>query len=138
MPRATARPPGIAVIDERACIGCALCIEACPVDAIVGAAKFMHTVIAGECTGCGWCLPPCPVDCISIEKRAQAWTHAERAQRADQYRRRHSARQARLERERLERSRGQTAEQKKHEVIERAMQRASERLQGRNRSPGKA
>ena len=59
-------PPAVAVIDESRCIGCALCIEACPVDAIVGAAKFTHTVIADECTGCELCLPPCPVDCIEL------------------------------------------------------------------------
>ncbi len=54
----------VAMIDEPICIGCTLCIQACPVDAIVGAAKQMHTVIANECTGCELCLPPCPVDCI--------------------------------------------------------------------------
>jgi electron transport complex protein RnfB len=53
-------------IDETRCIGCTLCIQACPVDAIVGAAKLMHTVIRSECTGCNLCLPPCPVDCIDI------------------------------------------------------------------------
>ncbi|MEB4589380.1 electron transport complex subunit RsxB [Candidatus Thiothrix sp. Deng01] len=58
--------PLLAVIDEQTCIGCTLCIQACPVDAIVGAAKHMHTVIAKECTGCKLCLPPCPVDCISL------------------------------------------------------------------------
>jgi electron transport complex protein RnfB len=58
------RPRTVAVIDEAACIGCTLCIQACPVDAIVGAAKQMHTVIEAECTGCDLCLPPCPVDCI--------------------------------------------------------------------------
>ena len=56
----------VAVIDEPACIGCTLCIQACPVDAIVGAAKLMHTVIESECTGCELCLPPCPVDCIDM------------------------------------------------------------------------
>jgi len=56
----------VAVIDEPACIGCTLCIQACPVDAIVGAAKLMHTVIESECTGCELCLPPCPVDCIDL------------------------------------------------------------------------
>jgi electron transport complex protein RnfB len=56
----------VAVIDEPACIGCTLCIQACPVDAIVGAAKLMHTVIEAECTGCELCLPPCPVDCIDL------------------------------------------------------------------------
>ncbi|NOX76087.1 MAG: electron transport complex subunit RsxB [Gammaproteobacteria bacterium] len=56
----------VAVIDEQICIGCTLCIQACPVDAILGAAKQMHTVIASECTGCDLCLPPCPVDCIEM------------------------------------------------------------------------
>ncbi|MBT8142314.1 MAG: electron transport complex subunit RsxB [Gammaproteobacteria bacterium] len=59
-------PRTVAVIDEATCIGCTLCIQACPVDAILGAAKQMHTVIAAECTGCDLCLPPCPVDCIDM------------------------------------------------------------------------
>ena len=59
-------PKTVVVIDEQRCIGCTLCIQACPVDAIVGATKLMHTVIASECTGCDLCLPPCPVDCIDI------------------------------------------------------------------------
>lgn len=61
------KPAAVAVIDELVCIGCTLCIEACPVDAILGATKQMHTVIAAECTGCELCLPPCPVDCIIME-----------------------------------------------------------------------
>jgi electron transport complex protein RnfB len=56
----------LAIIDEQVCIGCTLCIQACPVDAILGASKQMHTVIAAECTGCELCLPPCPVDCIDM------------------------------------------------------------------------
>ena len=60
------RPPQVAVIDEATCIGCTKCIQACPVDAIVGASKRMHTVIASWCTGCELCLPPCPVDCIAL------------------------------------------------------------------------
>lgn len=63
-------PPLVAVIDEQNCIGCTKCIQACPVDAIVGAAKRMHTVIASQCTGCGLCLPPCPVDCIDLPASA--------------------------------------------------------------------
>jgi electron transport complex protein RnfB len=58
--------PTVAVIDESRCIGCTLCIQACPVDAILGSAKMMHTVIETECTGCDLCLPPCPVDCIDM------------------------------------------------------------------------
>jgi electron transport complex protein RnfB len=61
------KPKAVAVIDENLCIGCTLCIQACPVDAILGAAKHMHTVIAKECTGCELCMPPCPVDCISMQ-----------------------------------------------------------------------
>jgi electron transport complex protein RnfB len=56
----------IVVIDEQTCIGCTLCIQACPVDAILGAAKQMHTIISSECTGCDLCIPPCPVECIHI------------------------------------------------------------------------
>lgn len=63
------KPKAVAVIDESACIGCTLCIQACPVDAILGAAKQMHTVIESECTGCDLCLPPCPVDCIDMVVR---------------------------------------------------------------------
>jgi len=61
------KPRSIAVIDENTCIGCTLCIQACPVDAIVGAAKQMHVIVAAQCTGCELCLPPCPVDCISMQ-----------------------------------------------------------------------
>ena len=59
--------PAVAFIDEAACIGCTKCIQACPVDAIVGASRAMHTVIAAECTGCELCIPPCPVDGIVMQ-----------------------------------------------------------------------
>jgi electron transport complex protein RnfB len=65
------RPPQVAIVDESLCIGCTKCIQACPVDAIVGASKLMHTVIASWCTGCELCIPPCPVDCIALEPVAE-------------------------------------------------------------------
>lgn len=70
------KPKSVAFIDENICIGCTLCIQACPVDAIAGAAKQMHTIIAAECTGCELCVAPCPVDCISmvpIEGKITTW-----------------------------------------------------------------
>ena len=91
-------PPQIALIREAECIGCTKCIQACPVDAIVGAAKLMHTVISAECTGCELCVAPCPVDCIDILPLADAEAVAQR-QRADQFRRRHEAHLARLARD---------------------------------------
>jgi electron transport complex protein RnfB len=59
-------PPTVAFIDESRCIGCARCLAPCPVDAIVGAPKYLHTVLSARCTGCELCLPPCPVDCIEM------------------------------------------------------------------------
>jgi electron transport complex protein RnfB len=70
------KPKTVAVIDEQTCIGCTLCIQACPVDAILGAAKQMHTVIESECTGCDLCVEPCPVDCIDmvpIDETIDTW-----------------------------------------------------------------
>ena len=98
-----ARPRTLAVIDEAYCIGCALCIQACPVDAIVGAAKLMHTVIAGLCTGCDLCVPPCPVDCIDMLPLPEAqapWTQ----DMADAARARFRLRRLRLERDLAERA----------------------------------
>lgn len=89
-------PPIVAVIDEAVCIGCTKCIQACPVDAIVGAAKRMHTVIAAECTGCELCVPPCPVDCIAMVPTSGAPLAREGVlARAAQARKRYVARNAR-------------------------------------------
>jgi len=124
----------VALIDEEACIGCTLCIPACPVDAIVGAQKLMHTVIAAECTGCRRCLAPCPVDCIAMVETGEPWTHEERLRRAGQYRRRYEARSERLERERttqLAAGRERAGQDRKQATIERVIERASRRLRGR-------
>ena len=76
-----AKPPLVAVIRESECIGCTKCIQACPVDAIIGASKQMHTIIADACTGCELCVEPCPVDCIDLipaEKSAIAFKEKSR------------------------------------------------------------
>ena len=70
LPLAETAVEAVAVIDEAACIGCFHCRNACPVDAIIGAPQFMHTVIADECTGCELCVAPCPVDCITMRPTA--------------------------------------------------------------------
>ena len=67
--------PRVAWVDEARCIGCARCLAPCPVDAIVGAQKFMHTVLADRCTGCELCLPPCPVDCIEMRAVPENWVN---------------------------------------------------------------
>jgi len=97
-------PRAVAVIDEALCIGCTLCIQACPVDAIIGAPKQMHAVINDKCTGCDLCIPPCPVDCITmvpvtgIKTGWDAWTQRQ----ADAARAQHDFRTARLQTEKKE------------------------------------
>jgi electron transport complex protein RnfB len=94
-------PRALAVIDEAWCIGCTLCIKACPVDCIVGASKLMHTVIDAQCTGCELCVPVCPVDCIAMlpvtgqHTGWQAWS----APQAEEARERYAFHQLRVERE---------------------------------------
>lgn len=98
--RGIEQPLRVARIDETLCIGCTLCIQACPVDAIVGSARRMHTVLADACTGCDLCLPPCPMDCISMEPAtpARPWSQAD----ADRARHRYAQRNARLDRTRAD------------------------------------
>jgi len=93
-------PLRVAVIDEALCIGCTLCIQACPVDAIVGAAKRMHTVIAALCTGCDLCVPPCPMDCIAMPpvEPPRPWTDTD----ATAARTRFAARKRRLVRDQID------------------------------------
>jgi electron transport complex protein RnfB len=94
----TEGPMTVAVIDEAWCIGCTLCIKACPTDAILGSNKVMHTVIEAACTGCDLCLPVCPVDCIEmvpISNERTGWS-AWSAELAQQARHRYEARQLRL------------------------------------------
>jgi Na+-translocating ferredoxin:NAD+ oxidoreductase subunit B len=97
-------PRLLAVIDEAACIGCTLCIKACPVDCIVGAPKVMHTVIAAQCTGCELCVPACPVDCISMPAVTgdltgwQAWSPVQ----AQEARSRYEKHQVRVQRDKRE------------------------------------
>lgn len=93
-------PSQRAVIREDECIGCTKCIQVCPTDAILGAAKLMHTVIESECSGCELCLAPCPVDCIDLVAVPAPVDRPAERQRAQYYRRRFDARQARLQRDR--------------------------------------
>jgi electron transport complex protein RnfB len=94
-------PRAVACIDEAVCIGCTKCIAACPVDAILGAAKMMHTILVQECTGCELCIAPCPVDCIAMIPAADDGATAQmRAPRQRQRFAAHTARLRRLDEER--------------------------------------
>jgi electron transport complex protein RnfB len=129
------QPRRVALIDEARCIGCTLCIQACPVDAIVGAAKLMHTVVTELCSGCDLCVAPCPVDCIEMlpAKEEDVWD----AVRADAARERFERRRARLERERMERTERLAARalrvkpdaEKRRAIIAAAIERARARRQ---------
>ena len=98
------KPASVAFVIEEDCIGCTKCIAACPVDAILGASKFMHTVIASECTGCELCVAPCPVDCIVMQPAPPSNTEISRAQRSAQAKRRYDARCLRKEKEEAEKA----------------------------------
>ncbi len=115
-----AGPPLLALINPGQCIGCTLCIAACPVDAIVGGFKKMHRVIREDCTGCELCLPPCPVNCISLVPHPDRahWT----AEAASQARTRYQARQARLHERTLSKEARQT--DKRRQLLQAARQKA--------------
>jgi len=133
----TTRPPAVALIDEQRCIGCTLCIQACPVDAIVGATKMMHTVIAAECTGCELCIPPCPVDCISMPETGARPSPEQKKTAAARAKHRFESRNCRLQREKEERAarlaatKDAAAEQRKRATVAKAIARARERLRQR-------
>lgn len=95
------QPERVALIDEARCIGCAKCLPPCPVDAIIGAGRHMHTVVADLCTGCELCIAPCPVDCIRMVERP---AYSPQPPAADDNRRRYAARNARVARRGAERS----------------------------------
>ncbi len=129
--RGVTKKPSVALIEETWCIGCALCIQACPVDAIIGAAKRMHTVIADECTGCELCIPPCPVDCIqmvAVSRPVDQDSRETRAARAAHAKARYVARGKRLgESQSLDRPAEKVMEpghRKKHAAVARALERA--------------
>jgi len=126
----------VALIDEAQCIGCTLCIQACPVDAIIGAAKLMHTVLLDECSGCELCLPPCPVDCISLlpataapGPAAESWTraHAERAKLRYQARQQRENQQKRDKKRKLPSRPGKTASDPRKALIADALARVKQR-----------
>ncbi|MFM9923272.1 RnfABCDGE type electron transport complex subunit B [Variovorax sp. H27-G14] len=135
----TEGPRAMAVIDEAWCIGCTLCLDACPTDAIVGINKRMHTVIEAHCTGCELCIPVCPVDCISLEVETpglsgwQAWS-AEQADRARQRydtHAKHRNTDARLAEKATEPAAPQDASDRKRSIVEAALARARAASQAR-------
>jgi electron transport complex protein RnfB len=155
------KPAEVAIILEAACIGCTKCIQVCPVDAIVGAQKLMHAILTDECSGCELCIPACPVDCIAmVDSDTSTSTKKQESRtrlpalptgadardnpvmvRADQYRRRFEARNARLARARAEREEAIAARKAEvhapavsrssvHDAIARAKARKEGRSQG--------
>jgi electron transport complex protein RnfB len=103
------KPASYALIREAECIGCMKCLQACPVDAILGSAKLMHTVLKDECTGCELCLPPCPVDCIEIIKLPEQSV----LNRSNQFRNRFASRNVRLQKEKIESARQSSTKKQK-------------------------
>ncbi|KAI1691812.1 4Fe-4S dicluster domain-containing protein [Ditylenchus destructor] len=136
----------MAVIDEAWCIGCTLCLDACPTDAIVGINKRMHTVIEAHCTGCELCIPVCPVDCISLEVETpgrsgwQAWSaeQADSARARYEVHGRHRNTDARLAETVPEAEAPQDADARKRSIVEAALARARAASLQRRPPAGKA
>src|SRR5579862_4231031 len=124
-----AKPKMLAIIREDECIGCTKCIQACPVDAILGSAKQMHTIIADECTGCELCIAPCPVDCIDVEMLANPPSENAQNYKASIARKRYADRLNRLDKEQLEKKKNINAIslRKKQNYISAAIARAKEK-----------
>lgn len=121
-----AKPVLLAVVRELECIGCTKCIEACPVDAILGSAKQIHTIIASECTGCELCVPPCPVDCIDLIALPEKNETISQQENAKHFRKRFHAKQKRIaqENETKKKAKSQVTLQEKKSYIQEAISRA--------------
>jgi electron transport complex protein RnfB len=117
-------PLVVARIEEAACIGCTLCIDACPVDAIIGSAKRMHTVLAALCTGCELCVAPCPVDCITMVGAGRAWGVEDARMAGDRYRRRNRRLAAQAARPRVEKAPEDAERAKRQAAVAAALARA--------------
>jgi Na+-translocating ferredoxin:NAD+ oxidoreductase subunit B len=134
-------PKQLAIIREALCIGCTKCIQACPVDAIIGTAKQMHTIITADCTGCELCIPPCPVDCIDIitvnriEIEIEIETDTAEKTRANDSRNRFNARQLRLAREKANKKISQQDHSltKKQHYVQEAIARSKAKKLGVNK-----
>ena len=118
------RLPSIVQIDEELCIGCVKCINVCPVDAITGAPKLMHTVIADECSGCELCIPVCPMDCISIQP-IPLYDEKTKAEKSSQWRRRHESHLARLANEKIQQQQQHEAAKQKQKTDQRKAKQAA-------------